>query len=74
MSIVRNRHYPIVIEQDPDGIYIVTCPVLRGCHSYGDTMDEAVANINEAIQACLEDEIQDDSNTFIGVRDVELAI
>lgn len=33
MGETMNKHYPIVIEQDPDGIYIVTCPVLRGCHS-----------------------------------------
>jgi len=34
--------YRIVIEQDEDGIYIATCPALQGCHSQGDTVDEAI--------------------------------
>lgn len=46
-----NRHFPIVIEQDADGVYIVDCPVIQGCRSYGDTLDDAIANIKEAIGA-----------------------
>ena len=30
------------------------CPVLRGCHSEGDTLEEAIANIKEAIELWLE--------------------
>jgi predicted RNase H-like HicB family nuclease len=70
-----HRHFPIVIEQDSDGIYIVDCPVLQGCRSYGETLDEAIANIREAIEACLPDlgETVPDT-TFIGIRDLEIAV
>lgn len=46
----------VIIEQDEDGVFIVSVPSLRGCHSYGITLDEAMANISEAISLCLEDE------------------
>ncbi len=45
-------HFPIFLEQDEDGIYIVSCPSFKGCHSYGKTVDEAMANIREAIAVC----------------------
>jgi predicted RNase H-like HicB family nuclease len=68
------RHFPIVIEQDADGIFIVDCPALRGCRSYGHTVDEALANIKEAIEACLPDGLAASDTTFIGVRDLEIAV
>jgi len=46
--------YTIVFEREPDGGYVVTVPALPGCVSQGDTHDEAVANIREAILAYLE--------------------
>ncbi|MDP2983670.1 MAG: type II toxin-antitoxin system HicB family antitoxin [Candidatus Latescibacter sp.] len=50
---MKNIHLPILIEIDEDGCYIVSCPVLKGCHTYGSTIDEAMANIKEAIDLCL---------------------
>ena len=49
-------HLPILIEQDEDNIYIVSCPVFKGCHSYGKTVDEAIKNIKEVIGMCLDEE------------------
>jgi predicted RNase H-like HicB family nuclease len=46
---------PVIIEQDEDGIFIVECPVLQGCHSYGYTLEEALENIKDAIQLCIEE-------------------
>ena len=49
-------HLPIIIEIDEDGYYIASCPKFRGCHSYGETLDEALENIREVvIEICLED-------------------
>ncbi len=53
------QHFPIVVEQDDDGVYIVTCPLFRGCRSYGATIDEAMENIKEAISVCMEEEQED---------------
>jgi predicted RNase H-like HicB family nuclease len=47
--------YTVVIEQEADGGYVVSVPVLPGCVSQGDTRAEALANIKEAIALCLED-------------------
>lgn len=43
----------MVVEQDEDGVYIVWCPVLPGCHTFGHTPEEALKNIREAIEAHL---------------------
>ncbi len=42
--------FQVVIEEDfEDGGYIIHCPALKGCWSQGDTMEEALENIKEAI-------------------------
>ncbi|PWR74877.1 type II toxin-antitoxin system HicB family antitoxin [Methanospirillum stamsii] len=44
----------VVIEEDTeDGGFIVSCPALPGCHSEGETVEEALANIQDAMQGCL---------------------
>ncbi|MFO7816660.1 MAG: type II toxin-antitoxin system HicB family antitoxin [Thermodesulfobacteriota bacterium] len=55
------KHSSIIIEQDEDGVFIITCPSLTGCRSYGNTIDEAIENITEAIGACLEDDFSGSS-------------
>ncbi len=48
------KSYPVIIEQEGDG-YIVSCPISQGCYSQGNTIDEALKNIKEAIELCLDD-------------------
>ena len=52
---MKKIHLPIIIEIDEDGYYIVTCPLFKGCHSYGENIDEALENIKEVIDLCLEE-------------------
>lgn len=47
------RKASVVIEKDEHGFY-AWCPELKGCQSQGDTLEEAVANIKEAIELYLE--------------------
>ncbi len=47
---------PIVLEADSDG-YFVSCPSLQGCYSQGDTYEEAVKNIKDAIRLHIEDRL-----------------
>jgi predicted RNase H-like HicB family nuclease len=69
------KHFPILVEQDIDGFFIVSCPLFQGCHSYGKTIDDALNNIQEVIELCVEEEQdQERVNTFIGFRDIELAV
>jgi len=44
----------VTIDRDEDGAWVVICPAIPGCVSQGTTKDQALANVREAIQACLE--------------------
>ncbi|MCP5468871.1 MAG: type II toxin-antitoxin system HicB family antitoxin [Deltaproteobacteria bacterium] len=44
----------IIITRDEDGLYVASCPAIKGCHSQGDTYEEALKNIQEAIELNLE--------------------
>lgn len=46
---MKRYRYTVIIEKDEDGIYIASCPAIPGCHTQGDTYDEAMANIKDAI-------------------------
>ena len=71
----KNRVYDFKVLLEPDeeaGGFIVVCPSLPGCYSQGDTIQEALDNIREAILLCLEDlraqkaPIPDPTKTLIG--------
>lgn len=49
----KKYNFPLIIEQDEDGYYIIECPVLSGCYTQGKTMEEALKNIEEVIKICL---------------------
>jgi predicted RNase H-like HicB family nuclease len=68
----KHHHLPVLIEQDEDGAFIVSIPTLRGCRSYGATIDEAMRNVAEAAALCLEDERPTSGGAYIGVRDLEI--
>ncbi len=70
---MEKLNLPIIIEMDEDGYYIVSCPVFKGCHSYGETIDEALENIKEVIEMCLEETKVEELNKFVGFRDMEVA-
>ena len=50
----RAMRYRVLIQQDEDGIYVAEVPSLPGCISQGETREEAVAQVREAIAAYLE--------------------
>ena len=64
--------FKVVLEPDPEGGYVVHCPSLPGCYSQGATIDEAMANVREAIELCIEDMrahgelLPDPSRTLVG--------
>jgi predicted RNase H-like HicB family nuclease len=47
------RKANVIIEKDENGFY-AWCPELTGCQSQGDSLEEAICNIKEAIELCLE--------------------
>lgn len=46
--------FVVTIDRDEDGAFVVECPSIPGCISQGKTEQEALENIREAIQLCLE--------------------
>lgn len=46
--------YKIILEPADEGGYVVSCPAIPGTYSQGESVDEAVANIKEAIELSLE--------------------
>jgi predicted RNase H-like HicB family nuclease len=47
-------NYTVLLENESDGGYHAFCPLLKGCHSQGDTVEEAIQNITEAIELYIE--------------------
>ena len=78
MKIIESNilHLPILVEQDEDNFFIVSCPVFKGCHSYGATINEALENIREVIDICIEEEKEKSSemNRFIGFREIQVPV
>jgi predicted RNase H-like HicB family nuclease len=54
---MKNLEISIVMEHDSDG-YFVSCPALQGCYSHGETYQEALLNIEDAIRLHLEDRLE----------------
>jgi predicted RNase H-like HicB family nuclease len=49
----RTYLFPVLIEKDEEA-YVASCPALDGCVTQGDTYEEALANVKEAIELLLE--------------------
>ena len=70
---MKNYKFPVVIEQDEDGVYIGIVPDLKGCHTQARTLGELEKRLKEAIALCLDVERkQFQQNKFIGLHQVEL--
>ncbi len=63
----------VVLELSDEGGYTAFVPSLPGCISEGETKDEALANIREAIELYLES-VEDDLYAIPGVEVIEIAI
>jgi predicted RNase H-like HicB family nuclease len=53
---MKNYRFTVIVERDEDG-YFVYCPELQGCYTQGDTFEEAMANIRDAIKLHVEDRL-----------------
>ena len=47
--------YTVILQREEDGGYVATVPSLPGCVSQGDSRNEALRNIEEAMELYLED-------------------
>lgn len=69
---MKTYDFKVILEPDESGGYVISCPSLPGCYSQGETLEQALENIKEAIALCLEDmesqgeEIPDASKVLVG--------
>ncbi|HZC65961.1 MAG TPA: type II toxin-antitoxin system HicB family antitoxin [Candidatus Dormibacteraeota bacterium] len=73
---MKNITLPVVIEADTDG-YFVSCPALQGCYSQGDTYEEALTNIKDAIRLHIADRLADGEEipqVSVSLSTVEIAV
>ena len=42
--------FTVVVERDEDGLYVASVPLLQGCYTQGDTYEQALHNIKDAIR------------------------
>ena len=64
----------VTLERDETGMIVAECPAIPGCISQGKTEDEALVNIREAIQACVETRIANGMPLTVATREVEVTV
>ena len=66
---MQNRIYRVIIRKEPEGSFTAIVPTLKGCITWGETIEEAMLMAKEAIEVMLESmeahdiPIDDDSET-----------
>lgn len=72
--------YSVFYEADSKGGYVAFVPALPGCHSQGETLDEAEKNIKEAVEIFLEslvahsESIPEETKSYQGTIRVPLSL
>lgn len=73
---MTSQKFIVLIERDEDGQYVGSVPSIKGCHSYGETLDEPMKNIQEAIEVNLEALKAEHKTisqfTFSGIQEIEV--
>ena len=76
---MTKQRFTIVIEASEEGGYHAWCPALSGCHSQGETLEEAKQNMIEAIQCHLESllkeggHLPEEPEEFVGSIEVPIS-
>ena len=64
--------FNVTIDRDEDGVRVVECPSIPGCVSQGETKEEVMENIKDAIAACLQVRAERGMPLTIETRQVEV--
>lgn len=66
--------FAVTLDRDEDGIWISACPSIPGCISQGESREESLANIREAIRDCLEVRAERGMPLTVETHQVEVAV
>lgn len=64
----------ITLDRDEDGVWIAECPAIPGCVSQGQTKEEAVVSVREAIALCLEARAEKGLPLTLETRQIEIEV
>jgi predicted RNase H-like HicB family nuclease len=64
----------VTLERDETGMLVAECPAIPGCISQGATEEEALRNIREAIQGCVEARAANGMPITVAIREVEVLV
>lgn len=65
--------FSVTLDRDEDGAWVVECPAIPGCISQGETKDEALENIRDAIYQCLQVRAERGLPLTLETRQIEVA-
>jgi predicted RNase H-like HicB family nuclease len=66
--------FTVTIDRDEDGAWVVECPAIPGCVSQGESKEEALENIKDAIKLCLEVRAERGLPLSIESRQIEVSV
>jgi predicted RNase H-like HicB family nuclease len=64
----------VTLERDETGVIVAECPAIPGCISQGRTEEEALANIREAIQGCIQARAANGMPLTVATREIEVSV
>ena len=74
---MKHFNFPIIVEHDKDGFFAF-CPELQGCYVQGNTYEEALENIKDAIKLHIKDRDEKDEDfnrkESVSIAMVEVAV
>jgi len=70
---MKNTNFTVYIEQDEDGMFIGSVPVVPACHAEGRTQKEMLENLQQVLKLCLRNtNVKEAERTkFVGIQNLE---
>lgn len=66
--------FVVTIDTDEDGIFVAECPSIPGCVSQGETREQAIMNVRDAIRQCLEVRAERGLPLTVATYEVEIPV
>lgn len=73
---MQDYEFTVVVERDEDGRFVAICPALQGCYTEGETEEEALRLIEDAIRLHVEDRLEkgEPIHREVAVSQVKIAV
>ena len=66
--------FVVTIERDEDGVFVAECPSIPGVVSQGETREQAIVNVQDAIRQCLEVRAERGLPLTVATYEVEIPV